>query len=530
MPIHILADHLPAEAAEALLNLAVGILPAPRTPAAPDVPADPYAHPDAQRRFRIMENREELEAALDAPWEAWTVFLHPSQRDFVDRDFNGPARVTGSAGTGKTVVALHRAVRMARRSPDEAVLLVTFTDALAAALRLKLRRLLGESSGLAARIRVRSLQGLAQEMHEQLIGPLEVASEPEVARALAAVKSAADAPFSEAFLLDEWNHVVDGWNIRDADAYARVPRLGRKTRVGGRQREVLWQVMADARARLEDRGLTTWSAAFDRLRPLVASKPPYTAVVVDEAQDLAVAELGFLVAAVASPDALFFAGDIAQRIFRQPFSWASLGVDIRGRSRVLKVNYRTSHQIRARADRLLPTELSDVDGNEESRRGVVSVFSGPEPEVVKATDDEHEVEAVANWIEARIAEGIAPVEIGLVVRTVAQAPRAQTACEAAGLRWRSLAGGGTPEPGFASICTMHLAKGLEFRAVAVLACDEDVVPLADRLEGAATEAELKEIYETERHLLYVACTRARDRLLVSGVEPVSEFVEDLCDK
>lgn len=518
-----LAAHLPAEAAEALLNLAVGIPPPP--PAPPT--ADPFAHPDALRRFRVMENRDELEAALDAPWEAWTVFLHPAQRDFVDRDFNGPARVTGSAGTGKTVVALHRAARLARRNPSARVLLATFTEALAAALRLKLHRLLGAEPEVMRRIAVRHMEGLAAELHAARIGPLEIATETRIAAALAAAKAEVGAPFTEAFLLDEWTHVVDAWNIGAAEAYADVPRLGRKTRVGGRQREVLWEVMARARAKLEAEGLSTWSMAIDRLVPLVAADPPFDAAVIDEAQDLGVAELRFLAAMAPEPGALFFAGDIGQRIFRQPFSWTALGVDIRGRARVLKVNYRTSHQIRARADRLLPTKLSDVDGVEESRLGVVSVFGGPDPDVIAAADAEAEIEAVAVWLAARRAEGVAPDEIGVVVRTVEQFPRAEAACEAAGLPFRRLTGSATPAQGRAALCTMHLAKGMEFRAVAVMACDEDVVPLASRLEGAATEAELRETYETERHLLYVACTRARDRLCVSGADPVSEFVQDL---
>ena len=161
------------------------------------------------------------------------------------------------------------------------------------------------------------------------------------------------------------------------------------------------------------------------------------------------------------------------------------------------------------------------------RRGVVSVFSGPGPDVLLAEDEGAEIDGVAAWLSARLAEGMGPGEIGLAVRTVEQLPRAEAACEAAGLRARHLAGTATPSAGAATLCTMHLAKGLEFRAVAVMACDEDIVPLASRLDGAANESELREAYETERHLLYVACTRARDRLMVSGVVPASEFLEDL---
>jgi hypothetical protein len=181
-------DHLPQEAAEALLSLAAGETPEASVPA--PAAADPFSHPDAQRRFRVLTNVEELERALDFPWEKWAVFLHPGQRRLVERLYTGPARVSGSAGTGKTIVALHRAVALARR---------------------------------------------------------------------------------------------------------------------------------------------------------------------------------------------YLTGDLGQRIFQQPFSWKSLGVDIRSRSYTLRINYRTSHQIRSCADRLLPPALADVDGNTESRRGTISVSMASNP-------------------------------------------------------------------------------------------------------------------------------------------------------
>lgn len=127
--------HLPQEAQEALLKLAVGERPEPLV--ATPIEADPFAHPDAQRRFRVLTNVEELERALDYPWERWAVFLHPDQRQFVERAYSGPARVSGTAGTGKTVVALHRAVHLARRNPGARVLLTTFSKALANALKVK---------------------------------------------------------------------------------------------------------------------------------------------------------------------------------------------------------------------------------------------------------------------------------------------------------------------------------------------------------------------------------------------------------
>ncbi len=227
------------------------------------------------------------------------------------------------------------------------------------------------------------------------------------------------------------------------------------------------------------------------------------------------------------PNGLFFAGDLGQRIFQTPFSWRSLGVDVRGRSHTLRINYRTSHQIRRQADRLLPPELADVDGNAEQRGATVSVFNGPAPELRVFDSPEEETEAIAGWLRARQGEGYAPQAIGVFVRSEAQVERALSAVRAAGLRPVRLDVRSGGVPGSVAVGTMHLAKGLEFRAVVVAACDDEVIPLQGRIEHVADEADLEEVYSTERHLLYVACTRARDRLLVTGVEPASEFLDDL---
>jgi superfamily I DNA/RNA helicase len=249
---------------------------------------------------------------------------------------------------------------------------------------------------------------------------------------------------------------------------------------------------------------------------------------VDEAQDVSIAQLRFLAALGAGrPNGLFFAGDLGQRIFQQPFSWKALGVDVRGRSRTLRVNYRTSHQIREKADRLLGPEITDVDGNKEDRRYTVSVFNGPPPEVRTFATEAEESEAIGAWLRAVIAEGVPPHEIGVFVRSVDQVGRARAAVEAAGLSPRVLDERVDVRPGGVNIATMHLAKGLEFRVVAVMACDDEVLPLQSRIEGVGDDGDLQEVYDTERQLLYVAATRARDRLIISGVRPESEFLADL---
>lgn len=524
-----LVDHLPAEASEALLDLATGGKPRVAQPVAT---GDPFDHPDAQRRFRVVANVEELQRALEFPWEKWTVFLHPEQRQWVEHDYNGPARVSGSAGTGKTIVALHRAACLARRNPDARVLLTTFSDTLANVLRTKLKRLLCGEPRLAERIDVHSLDALGLRLHKTQFGKAAKIVSRDALRGLMeeASKAVGSHRFSLHFLMTEWEQVVDAWQLGSWDAYRDVVRLGRKTRLPEAQRAVLWSIFDRVRDGLKERKLVTHAELFTRLADVLAKgrKSGFDFAVVDEAQDLSVAHMRFFAALGGNrPNGLFFAGDLGQRIFQQPFSWKALGVDIRGRSRTLRVNYRTSHQIRTQADRLLGPEVTDVDGNRECRSDTVSVFNGPPPTLLTFGNEGEESEAVGRWMAERAGAGVLPHEFGVFVRSEAQLDRARAAVEAAGLAFKILDEHVETSSGHVSVSTMHLAKGLEFRAVAVMACDDEVIPLQERIETVGDDADLQEVYDTERQLLYVACTRARDHLLVTSVAPASEFLDDM---
>lgn len=523
-----LVDHLPREASEALLDLATGATP--KQPVHAAAGADPFTHPDAQRRFRVMTNVEELERALEFPWEKWTIFLHPAQRDLVERRFNGPARTSGSAGTGKTIVAIHRAAHLARVNRPARVLLTTFSGTLCQFLKQKLSRLVRGEPSVFERIDVRPLSEVAATAYANAHGrPKVVDAKTLDACITAASEQVPSHRFSRSFLTEEWGGIVDAWQVDTWEKYRAVQRLGRKTRLSEQQRRTLWEIFDKVRAALAAQGLITDAQLYAGAANAIRSRgSQYEHVVVDECQDVSVAQLRFLGAlAPRAADGIFFAGDLGQRIFQAPFSWKSLGVDIRGRSHTLRINYRTSHQIRRQADRLLPREIADVDGVSESRSGTVSVFNGPQPEVKGYSSTKEERDAVAQWIRARVADGIVPAEIGVFVRSDAEIPRSKAAIEAAGLKASVLDPQHEQPRDTVATSTMHLAKGLEFRAVVVMAADEDVVPLESRIRAVADEADLEEVYNTERHLLYVACTRARDHLLVCGVKPVSEFLDDL---
>ena len=256
---------------------------------------------------------------------------------------------------------------------------------------------------------------------------------------------------------------------------------------------------------------------------VAGERPPYDFVVVDEAQDVSVAQLRFVAALGGGrPDALFFAGDLGQRIFQLPFSWLSLGVDIRGRSATLRINYRTSHQIRTQADRLLGSRSRTWTATRRSGVARSRCSTGRAPLVRVLDSAEEESALVGRWLAERASEGVTPGEMSVFVRSPAELPQGA----------RGGGGGGAVAVALldddvktardrVSVGTMHLSKGLEFRAVAVMACDDEVLPLQARIEAVTDEGDLEEVYDTERHLLYVACTRARDHLLVTGVNPAS---------
>jgi hypothetical protein len=523
-------EHLPAEAAEALLEVATGGRPKIREAAT----IAPFEHPDAQRRFRVINNVEELARALEYPWDKWTIFLHPAQQELIEKDYAGPARVAGSAGTGKTIVALHRAVYLARTNPDARVLLATFSDTLANALRTRLRRLISNEPKLGERIDVHSIDSIGIRLYQSRFGEPTLAAREDISASLReAASEIPDHKFRQRFLATEWEQIVDAWQLGSLEAYRNVSRLGRKTKIPKKQQAILWSIFERVREKLSARGLITTSELFTKLAGAIrdSKNPPFDFAAVDEAQDLTVAHLRFFAALGGDrPNSLFFAGDLGQRIFQQPFSWLELGVDVRGRSQNLTVNYRTSHQIRTQSDRLLGAEISDLDGNLQDRSSTVSVFNGPTPSIQVLKTEQEEIETVGKWISDRAKEGVVSHEFGIFIRSAAQLPRARAAVEKAGIPFKILDEKIEPAGNHASISTMHLAKGLEFRAVVVMACDDEVIPLQERIETIGDDADLHEVYDTERHLLYVACTRARDDLLVTGVEPASEFLDDLRQK
>jgi superfamily I DNA/RNA helicase/mRNA-degrading endonuclease RelE of RelBE toxin-antitoxin system len=511
-----LLGHLPAEASERLLQLACGeSVPRPVTVAT----LDPFEHPDAKRRFRVLDSQAELLRALDAPWEQWLVFLHPTQRAVVERTFKGPARLSGSAGTGKSVVALHRAAHLLKQAPDARILLTTYSKTLAARLGQSADLLMGSDTGERRRLTIDHLHKVARDQWTQRTGKAFTAIDSKrLAALLETAKSrvAPGADLSIAFLQAEWEAIVEPWGIRSWPSYKGVSRAGRATPLGAKQRLVLWKIFEELMRVLAERRLATWTRlCYDAAELLYAARP-YEHVIADECQDFGPAELTLLRALVEpGENDLFLCGDAGQQIFKAPVAWSSVGIDVRGRSTRLAVNYRTTDQIRRFSDKLLPDAMDEGDGEKE-RRSTVSLLNGPVPEVQGFANASKEADGVSKWLKTVLAAGYKPRDIAIFARTDGVLrDRAEPALLKAGLTSHQLSDDQAPSTTDASLGTMHRAKGLEFKVVVVMGCDADLMPLKYAQKDVVDDADRELLVEQERHLVYVAATRARERLLIS---------------
>jgi superfamily I DNA/RNA helicase/mRNA-degrading endonuclease YafQ of YafQ-DinJ toxin-antitoxin module len=522
-------ERLPEEAAEALLAIAVGERPEPSDPLDPGV--DPFQHPDARRRFWVASDERALARALDSPWDSWIVFLHPSQREAVERNFNGPARVSGGAGTGKTVVALHRAVYLAEMSNNARVLLTTYSRPLVAHLEHGLDRLAGTSSDVRRRIQVEHLHRYALELAKDRAGFSFAPVTPSELSGFigAAMVEHPEIKASKEFLRAEFDAVIDYWGVKDWKTYRDIQRSGRGAALSSVRRKQIWPIFESVTQQMREAGRMTFSDLADAARKIVEAKRHkfFQYVVADEVQDFGPREVQLLAAlAPTSAHSHFFTGDVGQRIYRYPFSWLRAGVDIRGRAARLKVNYRTTHQIKCYADRSLGAVISEESDQIEDRRAI-SLLSGPEPRVLNFASSQEEAFALAEWFEALAKEGIQMREVAVFARTTAQLKLIlEPALEHSGRSARQIGDDRRLDSSEIWYGTLHAAKGLEFRAVALVGCNVNVLPHPNAL-AAADDDEGRDVARTrERQLFYVGCTRARDVLRISYSGDPSPFLAD----
>ena len=520
---HELLELLPEDVAERLMCLLAGELVKP----AEQHHGDPFAHPDAQRAFAVADNEAELEAALSGAWRDWVVFLHPSQRALVERTYTGAARVTGGAGTGKTVVALHRAARLARAG--KRVLVTTYSRTLVTRLE-ELIGLLGLDAEARARITVVNVHHLANVVAAELgmVPRTPDDTTLSVKARLAVAARTLGLAYPADFLLAEWRGVIEAQGLRTWEDYRETRRTGRGTPLGSRGRQDVWRITEHLRSALAAEHRYTWRTMCDAVTDRLGGQPArFDHIVADEAQDLGPSELRFLLALTGGgTDHLMLVQDEGQRIYQRSFPMKPLGLNFQGRSARLKLNYRTSRQIREFADRVLPATIRDADDQVEQRL-TSSRFQGPEPRLLALADTEAEFQAVGRWITERLAEGVSPAEIAVFTRhdpaTTATRLQALTGHAAAVV-------GATDEiadPSKISVSTMHRAKGLEFRAVAALGLTDRALPSAQRLADLTDPGDQEDFIAQERHLLYVAATRAREWLLLTYAGEGSRFLAGL---
>ena len=460
----------------------------------------------------LVEGQEELKKILAGTLEEWRIFLHPCQKKLVHWQPNGPMNITGAAGTGKTVALLHRAVWLASQleNPKARVLLTTFTTNLSTTLEGMVKRL---DPVAAKRIDVVNLHSLARTICQRSGWNGRIADSEAIEQIWQEVwsRDIADLPLSKEEMQLEFELIIDPNGINDEDAYVSTVRSARP-RISRAQRKAAWPVFLAFRRGLKKRNLLTFDGAIYEARLAVEAGKfeKYLHVLVDEAQDFSLDALRLIraISPIESEGAnpLTLAGDGHQRLYRNKIPMSRAGIDIRGRSRRLKINYRTSEQIRKYAQGMLRgLTIDDLDGGESSTVGDHSVFKGPEPIIERCADEKSEADAIVDWIKMLQQDcGLSTHEICVTPNK----PSIRQAIASAGLPTKELKprelDPGSDEPGI-RMGTMKRIKGLEFRAVAMACSDE-----ADAINDLSN-ADVRERCER-----YVAATRAVKYLLIAA--------------
>jgi superfamily I DNA/RNA helicase len=511
---------------------------APETPPV-DLTFDQMIETEESRQtIFIPEDEKELRRVFEEELEGWRVFLHPDQRKLAYRDYNGPAMVRGGAGTGKTVVAMHRAKHLADQIEQDLtragqrVLLTTFTTSLAQDIEANLRTLCPEHLvARPPRIEVINLDRWVSQFLKRKSFAREVAFFGEARERLDQVWREVfddhELPegLSEPFVRAEWAQIVQAKGLMDQRAYLKVSRAGRGTPLDRRKRAALWDIFADYRARVVSEGLAEPDDAYREAIEILSSEAPnlpYAAVIVDEAQDMG--EQAFRLIRAIVPEgpsgdrnSLFIVGDAHQRIYGRRASMAGCGINVRGRSKRLRLNYRTTQEIRSWAVSVLEgVSVDDLDEGSDTLKGYVSLLHGVSPDLVGCTSEVEELKGISAWVRSLPSENVRLSDIGILCARRADVDRVSAALQAEGIETVVLQAGADDRsvPGV-RITTMHRAKGLEFFAVAIPFLSEAAFPPPGALKSAVDAADREDIVIQYRSLLHVAATRAKKALRVS---------------
>jgi hypothetical protein len=523
-----LTKHLPAESAEALTWLAEGISPDEVREAVAVKPAKKVdtsdlatalQHPDSQRRFVTIQSDQDLSAILNAPLEKWRVFLHPNQERLISKEFNGPARVLGGPGTGKTVCAIHRARHLAKtvcKSKDDKILFTTYTANLAQNVEENLRHLCG---GDFPQIEVTHLHSWAVRFLRGQGIELDIASSEDITECWeAALLKTENLDLDIGFLKQEWDQVVQANGIQTKEDYLKVPRTGRGQSLTRPQRGRVWSIFEKYSEALHSQGKREWLNVIQEARCFLEAKKPklhYRSLVVDEAQDFHPEEWKLIRAIVpVGENDLFIVGDAHQRIYGRKVVLRNCGISVQGRSSQLRINYRTTEQIRSWAMAMLQgVAVDDLDGEQDSGSGYMSLLSGPPPETRHFASQAEENDYLGQRIEELLKER-RPEDICVVARTNKLVRDGyKSLLKNLGIAHTLL--DKHSEGKGVRLATMHRVKGLEFPVMILAGINSGVIPI--HLQAIESDPASKMEHENrERSLMFVAATRARDMLIVTS--------------
>ncbi|MDP7724183.1 UvrD-helicase domain-containing protein [Mycobacterium sp. TY814] len=480
-------------------------------------------------RVVLVSGPDELMDVFAYPFASWRVYLHPTQRTVVDAGYKGPARVTGGPGTGKTVVALHRARTLAQRGEGK-VLVTTFTSTLSETLQSALDMLVDDEK-IESRIEITHVDRVAHRIFRKTHGAPHMLGFEDEKALWAGLIDELQLTFTPTFLSEEWRQVVLARRISTADAYLAAKRTGRGRALGAAQRAQVWQAIWEFEQTLNRQGTWTHETIRREATGLLEklSDKPFRHIIIDEAQDLSPDQWRLLRAAVAAaPDDIFIAGDTHQRIYDNRVSLREVGINIAGRSSRLNINYRTTAEILGWSLGLLRGEpIDDMEGGLDSIAGCKSYVHGQSPTLSGHETAEAEAKFIAATAKDWIDSGITPSEIGIAVRAKWLTSKIERALKQAGIDSVDLAKASDDDDAV-RVGTMHRMKGLEFRCMCVAGVGAKLVPATNAVTPIQDDKQThQQDLERERCLLFVACTRAREQLRVSWHGPRSPFLTAL---
>lgn len=486
---------------------------------------------ETKKSFYVVEGEEELRQVMSAPLEKWRVFLHPAQRKLISKNYNGAARVLGGAGTGKTVVAMHRAKYLASRAkPYEKILFTTFTANLADDIRQNLKKICTPEE--MSHIDVINLDAWAAHALKEMGYQAKVEYGKQVDEAWEQAMNCCDTGYTMNFFKEEWDRVIVDQRAFLLAKYAVASRLGRGTRLNRMERKKIWPVFHEYITLMHDWNFRDVSTAMNECAVLIPQKlpsPVYQYVIVDEGQDFSPAAYRLIraIAGEPHPNDIFIVGDAHQRIYKNHAKLSRCGINIRGRGSILKLNYRTTEEIRRYAFALLKDiAFDDLDDSTDVGDACRSLTHGVAPVVKNFHTSSLEKDFLIQEIKTLAEQQVELSNVCIVARTKKLLMSYMKALDEAGIPWVELQKNQTDSSQVDGVrlATMHRVKGLEFDYVFVVAVNQNVIPLSLAVDytDSVTEAESM---TAEKCLLYVALTRARRGAYITSYGHPSSFVK-----